>query len=65
MQTIQTRNIDNQFVIPFSRTNIGERSLKIKGPNLWNMLSNPMKHILHLKTFKNAWKKTILPYPSD
>ena len=65
IQTIQTRNIENQFVIPYCRTNIGEGSLKVKGPKSWNMQSNLLKKNSHLKSFRNTWKKTIFPYPTD
>ena len=64
-QTIQTRNIDNRFIIPFCRTNTGAGSMKVKGPKIWNSLPVPLKEKLNLKSFRNAWKETKFPYPTD
>ena len=34
----QTRNIENHLITPFSRTNYGEQTVKVRGTLLWNAL---------------------------
>ena len=63
IQTIQTRNIENKLVIPMVRTDFGASSLKVVGPKLWNQIPNAMQNFDNIKSLRDSWRKSILPYP--
>ena len=57
-QQIQTRNIENHLVTPFSRTNYGEQTVKVKGTLLWNELPISLTTLTNTKTFRKKWKQS-------
>ena len=44
------------------KTKIGRNSVKQKGVQFWNGTDNNVKEISNLKSFKNAFKDSIIPY---
>ena len=61
-QQIRTRNIENHLITPFTRTNYGEQTIRVKGPLLWNQLHISLSTLFNTKSFRVKWKKSILPY---
>ena len=47
------------------KTKIGAHTIKIQGPDLWNKLNNQLKSISHVKTFRNKYKHSLIPYISN
>ena len=41
---------------------IGRNSVKQKGIQFWNGTANNLKEISNIKSFKKAFKDTIIPY---
>ena len=62
IHNIQTRNKNNNFIIPHHRTNIGSTTLQINGAKLWNDLDTTVKRSTSIKTFRNNIKNGIIPY---
>ena len=56
LQQIRTRNIENKLLIPSTRTNYGEQTVKVKGALLWNQLPSTLSTIETPKTFRKNWK---------
>ena len=64
-QQIRTRNIENKLLIPTTRTNYGEQTVKVKGALLWNQLPSTLSTIEKPKTFRKNWKKSKSIYLED
>ena len=62
VQTIRTRNIDYCLNPPTSNSNMGENTVKVKGPILWNQNQNTVTGTSNIKSFRKTWKNTKLPY---
>ena len=62
VQTIRTRNIDYRLNPPTSNSNMGENTVKVKGPILWNQNQNTVTGTSNIKSFRKTWKNTKLPY---
>ena len=52
---INTRH-QHQLLVPKTRTFIGDRSLLVAGPKLWNSLPNHVKDTKCMSTFKRELK---------
>ena len=64
-QQIQTRNIENHIVTPITRTNYGERTVRVKGSLLWNQLPTNLHTLSNTKNFRVKWRLTKLPYSEE
>ena len=64
-QQIVTRNIENHIVTPITRTNYGERTVRVKGCLLWNQLPSNLHTLSNTKNFRAKWKLTKLPYTDE
>ena len=60
--TVNTRNSKYTLRDPMYKTKIGRNSVKQKGVQFWNGTDNNVKEISNLKSFKNAFKDSIIPY---
>ena len=49
-----------QLHIPFTRTNLAQKTIKFSGPKLWNSLADSIVKLKTLKSFKIAFKQSIL-----
>ena len=63
-QHIQTRNIENHMLTLAPRLNYGSRTVKSKGPKLWNQLPTSLSTLTSTKSFRAKWKEGELPYPN-
>ena len=63
VHNIDTRNKNNNFIIPQHRTNIGASTMKVEGAKLWNELDTNIKQSSNIKSFRNNIKVKIIPYP--
>ena len=57
-----TRNGSNLIKIINHSTNFAASSMKIQGAKFWNRLDNNLKVISNVKTFRNKFKCSRLPY---
>ena len=58
--TLNTRNAKYILRDPMYTTKIGRNSVKQKGVQFWNSTANSMKEISQLKSFKKAFKDSII-----
>ena len=59
-----TRNGTNLLKINNHSTNFAAACMKIQGAKVWNMLDNNLKGINKVKSFRNKFKNSRLPYPN-
>ena len=59
---INTRHGSNLIRKIIHKTKIGAHSIKIQGPDLWNRLDVNLKSFTNVKTFRNKYKFSIIPY---
>ena len=57
-QQTHTRNIENHLITPFSRTNYGEQTVKVRGTLLWNALPASLTELANTKSFRKKWKQS-------
>ena len=57
-----TRHGSNLIKITSHTTNFAASSIKIQGAKIWNRLDNNLKSITKVKTFRNKFKYSRLPY---
>ena len=62
-QHIQTRNIANHMLTLAPQLNYGARTVRSKGPKLWNQLPPSLSTLTSTKIFRAKWKEEKLPYP--
>ena len=51
-----------RFITPRHHTNIGADAINVKGAQLWNGLKFNINPNVTTKTFRKAYRKSILPY---
>ena len=61
----ETRGCRNSLIIPKCKSDIGKKTVKIKGCTAWNDVSNELKNIANPKSFRKAIKEDILPYSTS
>ena len=59
---INTRNSKYTLIDQMYISKIGRNSVKQKGIQFWNGTANNVKEISNIKSFKKAFKDTIIPY---
>ena len=62
---INTRHGSNLIKKVKHKTEMGAHSIKIQGPDLWNRLDSDLKSISHVKTFRNKYKSSLIPYHAN
>ena len=60
VQYSRTTRQSNNLFVPRASTNIGTRSIKIKGPLVWNSIPSQLKNAANIHIFKEKIKKDIL-----
>ena len=62
IHTIETRNSNSNFIVPFSHSNFGSYSMKIEGAKVWNDLDTQLKQLTNMKRFRSKAKEKLMQY---
>ena len=65
IHSFNTRGSPYQIIIERHSSNIGHSTMKIRGANLWNQISEDIKKTNDVKKFRKHIKNSILPYQED
>ena len=63
IHNINTRNRNNNFIVPRVTSRLGSTNISFVGAVSWNNLDRLSKEIESEKSFRKSFKDTVLPYP--
>ena len=63
IHNINTRNRNNNFIVPRVTSRLGSTNISFVGAVSWNNLDRISKEIESEKSFRKSFKDTVLPYP--